>query len=261
MAGFDYAMNGLHELLGDEGRTRIADTGLAAAERPVADRALALLDEACARVAGEARCAGPEFLSGIHNPFGLAGRMVDSWGLLDICQSAAIVDAVEALIGPDIVLWESELIVQPPGPPPSAPHHDPGAWPIDPPGGVTVRIAITGSGPAAGGLHYVPRDAQGSCDLRLLPGDVVFHESRLRVASHENRGSAASVEYLIRYMAAGARYVRDADFPANRRAAQKAPLINFARRPIWLVRGEDLAGNDFVTGFATTVGQWAEARW
>ena len=52
-----------------------------------------------------------------------------------------------------------------------------------------------------------------------------------------------------------------ADFPANRRAAQKAPLINFARRPIWLVRGEDLAGNDFVTGFATTVGQWAEARW
>ncbi len=254
-------MSGYRGLLGEAGVARFADAGLAVAEHAVAAYALALLGEAWARAAGDARGAGPEFLSGIHNPFGLAGRTVDSWGLLDICQSPAIVDAVETLIGPDIVLWESELIGQPPGPPRSAPHRDPGVWPIDPPGGVTVRIAITGSGPAAGGLRYEPRGGRGSTDLRLRPGDVVFHESRLGVANHHNRGATAGGEYLIRYMAAGARYVRDADFPANRRAAQMAPLINFARRPIWLVRGEDLAGNDFVTGFATTVDQWAEARW
>ncbi|MDP6120087.1 MAG: phytanoyl-CoA dioxygenase family protein [Rhodospirillales bacterium] len=247
--------------MGEAGLARFADAALAVAEHPVAAPALALIGETCGRAAGDARGAPFGLLSGIHNPFGLAGRMVDSWGLLDICQSPAIVDAVEALIGPDIVLWESELIGQPPGPPPSAPHHDPGVWPIDPPGGVTVRIAITGSGPATGGLRYVPRGGSGSCDLRLRPGDVVFHESRLRVANHENRGATAGAEYLIRYMAAGARYVRDADFSANRRAAHKAPLVNFARRPIWLVRGEDLAGNDFVTGFAAPVGQWAEARW
>ena len=225
-----------------------ADTGLITAEHPVAAAALALLDETCERVAGNGRCAGPEFLSGIHNPFGLAGRMVDCWGLLDICQSSAIVDAVEALIGPDIVLWESELIRQQPGPPAPAAHHDPGLWPIDPPGGVTVRIAITGSDPTAGGLQS-------------RPGDLVFHESGCGIARHETRGVAVRAEYLIRYMPASARYVRDPDFPANRRAAQEAPLINFARRPIWLVRGEDLAGNDFVTGFAPTVGQWAEAHW
>ena len=247
-------------MLGDGDRARFTNAGLATAEHPVAAPTLALLGEILVGARG-AKYAGAEFLSGIHNPFGLAGRVVDSWGLLDICQSPAILDAVEALIGPDIVLWESELIAQPPGPPPLAPHHDPGVWPIDPPGGVTTRIAITGSGPMAGGLHYVPRRGRGSCDLRLRPGDVVFHESALSVASHENRRPEAGAEYLIRYMPAGARYVRDADFPANRRAAQEAPLINFARRPIWLVRGEDLAGNDFVTGFAATVGQWAEAGW
>ena len=240
---------------------RFAAAALAVAEQAVAAPVLARLGEAGGGAAGEARGVPPGFLSGIHNPFGLAGRAVDSWGLLDICQSPAIVDAVEALIGPDIVLWESELIDLPPGPPRLAPHHDPAVWPVDPPGGVTVRIAITGSGPATGGLRYVPRRGRGFTHLRLRPGDVVFHDSRLAVANDENRGATAGAEYLIRYMAADARYVRDADFPANRRAAQKAPLVNFARRPIWLVRGEDLAGNDFVTGFATTVGQWAEARW
>lgn len=235
-------------MLDDGDRGRFADSGLTTAGHPVAAPTLAFLVETCGRAAGEARYARPEFLSGIHNPFGLAGRLVDSWGLLDICQSPAIVDAVEALIGPDIVLWESELIVQPPGPFPAAPHHDPEVWPIDPPGGVTACIAITGPEPTAGGLH-------------ARPGDVVFHESGIRVARHNNRGETARAEYLIRYMPASARYVRDADFPANRRAAQRAPLINFQRRPIWLVRGTDLAGNDFVTGFAATVGQWAEARW
>ena len=247
--------------MSDAHRDDFAGVGLATAEHPVAALTLAILDKTCAGAAEDARYARPEFLSGIHNPFGLAGRKVDSWGLLDICQSPDILDTIEALIGPDIVLWESELIVQPPGPPPAAPHHDPDLWPIDPPGGVTARIAITGSSPMAGGLYYVPRGARVACDLHLRPGDVVFHESGLPVAKHENRGTEAGAEYLIRYMPAGARYVRDADFPANRRAAEKAPLINFQRRPIWLVRGADLAGNDFVSGFAATVGQWAEARW
>jgi hypothetical protein len=36
-------------------------------------------------------------------------------------------------------------------------------------------------------------------------------------------------------------------------------LINFCTRPLWLVRGEDRAGNDFVTGFAPAAPRWAGA--
>ena len=190
-----------------------------------------------------------------------AGRThVDAWGLLDICQSPDILDAIEALIGPNIVLWESELILQVPGLPAKAAHHDPDLWPIDPP-------ACHG----AHRHHRVGSDGRrtsrcaarrpGGRAISVRPAGRDFLRKRAPFASHEFRGTETGAEYLIRYMPAGARYVRDADFPANRRATQKAPLINFARRPIWLVRGEDLAGNDFVTGFAATVGQWAGARW
>ena len=41
---------------------------------------------------------------------------------------------------------------------------------------------------------------------------------------------------------------------------EEQPLINYATRPLWLVRGEDRAGNDFVTGFAPPVPRWAGSQ-
>jgi hypothetical protein len=49
-------------------------------------------------------------------------------------------------------------------------------------------------------------------------------------------------------MPATSRYVRDPSFPANAYAAEKSQLMNYTRRPLWLLRGVDRAGNDFQIG-------------
>lgn len=224
-----------------------------ASTHPLPPAVLALLEDTRARIAAHPRYGRAEVLSGIHNPFGLAGALVDAWGLLEICQSAAVLDGVAAAIGPDIVLWDSELIVEPPGRRP-APHRDPAVWPIEPLSGVAARIALSGR------LAYLDDDGRRH-DVDAAPGTLIVHDGRLHLAAPGGDGARQHAEYVIRYMPASSRFVREADFPANRRAARACPLINFARRPIWLVRGADRAGNDFVTGFTTTVGQWSRAAW
>ena len=44
-----------------------------------------------------------------HNPWSRAARIVDSWGLLDLCQDTAILDMVTAIAGPDIILYDSQF--------------------------------------------------------------------------------------------------------------------------------------------------------
>ena len=63
--------------------------------------------------------------------------------------------------------------------------------------------------------------------------------------------------YVIRYMPSGSRFIRDGCSPPNWIAMEEQPLVNYATRPLWLVRGEDRAGNDFVTGFSPPVPRWA----
>jgi hypothetical protein len=63
--------------------------------------------------------------------------------------------------------------------------------------------------------------------------------------------------YVLRYMPATSAFQRDAKASANWTAMQEQPLLNFTQRPLWLVRGEDRAGNDFVSGFSPQVPRWA----
>jgi hypothetical protein len=71
---------------------------------------------------------------------------------------------------------------------------------------------------------------------------------------------AAEPLYVIRYMAATSRFDRNPRSPENLTAMEEQPLVNYATRPLWLVRGEDRAGNDFVTGFAPPVPRWAGSQ-
>jgi len=182
---------------------------IAALDAPLTADAAAVLHAAWRQVVAAPAGFGPEALAAPHNPFGRAAQVVDSWALLDFCQSPGLLDEAEAAIGPDIVLWDSEFVHGP-----AAAHHDPDLWPLDPPPAMTLRAPV-----------------------------------------------ADGIDYVIRYMPATARYNRDPTYGPNRRAAERAPLVNFTRRPVWLVRGADRAGNDFVTGFASTVGQWSDAPW
>jgi hypothetical protein len=180
----------------------------------------------------------PERLAGIHNPWGHAAVLATAWPFLDLCEDAAIVEAVARLIGPDVVLWDSEL------------HLEAGSylrfvedgregpyWPATPLAGAIVLIAPTR-----------PADPALCFELAAIPGADLDH---LR---------AAEPLYVIRYMPATSRYVRDPQALRNRAAMEAQPLINYTTRPLWLVAGEDRAGNDFVTGFSPVVPRWAGSR-
>lgn len=177
-----------------------------------------------------------ERLSGIHNPWGHATGLGDAWSFLDLCEHPAILQQVEQRIGPDIVLWDSQLYLQ------GAAYlqfvrdgREGRYWPVEPLAGALVFVAL-----ADATQPVVCVDLSSTTmDRCLAPLDP--HASL----------------YVIRYMPATSRFVRDARFPANWIAMEEQPLVNYATRPLWLVRGNDSAGNDFVTGFSPPVPRWA----
>lgn len=222
----------------------------------------------------------PEQLSGAHNPWGQSAGLVGGWAWLELCRFGEILDMVEQLIGPDIILWGSQLFCKPAGDGMAVPWHQDGQyWPIDPLATVTVRIAIEDSLPENGCMRYLPGshrrrelvahefvadanvairqrvaaiDESQARDDVLQAGQISLHDVYLVHGSRENRSPRRRSDYAIRYMPATSRYVRDPAFPANAYAAEKSKLMNYTERPLWLLRGRDIAGNDFVTGHGAT---------
>lgn len=179
-----------------------------------------------------------ERLSGIHNPWGHATGLADAWSFLDLCEHPAILEWVERLIGPDIVLWDSELYPQGDRYRQFVADGREGRyWPVQPLAGALVLVAL---GDAAPPVVCVPLSSISSELLSPLEPQAPL--------------------YVIRYMPAASRFVRDPRLPANRIAMEERPLVNYASRPLWLVRGNDRAGNDFVTGFSPAVPRWANAE-
>jgi len=223
----------------------------------------------------------PEMLSGAHNPWGQSAKVVGSWTWLEFCRFPEIIDMVGQLIGPDIMLWGSQLFCKPAGTGMAVPWHQDGQyWPIDPLATVTVRIAIEDSLPENGCMRYIPgshksrklehhevldandvavKQEIATIDERLAEDDMLYagqisiHDVYLIHGSAANRSGKRRADYAIRYMPATSRYVRDPSFPANRYAVEKSPLMNYTQRPLWLVRGADRAGNDFKIGHGRAV--------
>jgi hypothetical protein len=167
-------------------------------------------------------------LSGIHNPFGYHAGLSRAWAFLDLAQNSVLLDLVEGVLGPDVVLWDSEMYLAA-----DAFGADEAAkWPVDPLAGTLLILALDS---AAAVLVDIRRLSACHSALPLPPGPL----------------------YVLRYMPATSHFNRDPLFEANRYAAEERPLVNYTKRPLWLVRGEDRGGNDFATGFSVRVGQWA----
>jgi len=177
----------------------------------------------------------PERLSGIHNPWGLAATLVNAWAFLDLCEHPAIVDQVAALIGPDVILWDSELHIR------AESYHE--------------FIAADREG-----RYWPVTPLEGAVALVTFSEEPDFQFANIKSFSTKDFtpvGPKDAPLYVIRYAPATSRFVRDPKAPANRIAMEEQPLINYTTRPLWLVRGDDRAGNDFVTGFASQAPRWA----
>ena len=206
----------------------------APAARSLGER-VATLHAAARELAQRPRRPRQERLSGLHNPWGHGEAAVDPWLLLDLCEDAEVLDGVEALIGRDIVLWDTDLYLE------AADYQ---------------RFVAQGRE----GRYWPAMPLQGAVVL-VQAGRPAHPLIFLDLARIAREGLPAldprSPLYVLRYMPATSHFARDGRALANWVAMEEQPLINYTARPLWLMRGEDRAGNDFVTGFSPSVPRWA----
>jgi len=194
--------------------------------------------------------------------------------LLDLACHPDILDAVEQVMGPDLILWGSQVFSKPAGDGMAIPWHQDGQyWPVRPLRTVTVWIAIDPATVENGCMRVIPgthkdgllehasSDDQGLAlnqgltgvdesaarDVELEPGQFSLHDVMLIHGSNANTSGKRRCGWAIRYMPATSLF--DRSIPPTRIARNQ--VIDFSQRPIWLVRGQDRAGNDFSVGKET----------
>ncbi|MDE0447642.1 MAG: phytanoyl-CoA dioxygenase family protein [Spirochaetaceae bacterium] len=207
-----------------------------------------------------------------HGAEGVRGNRV----FLDIAHHDAVLDAVEQLIGPDIILWGCQVFAKPGGDGMEVPWHQDGQyWPIRPLATCTVWIAIDASTTENGCLRVIPGshrrhelrshhrsdradvvldqeldadefDESTARDVELLPGEMSLHDVYLVHGSRANTSPRRRAGLALRYMPATSHFDRTMFRPGE---STSTYMVDFSRRPIWLVRGADRTGkNDFRIG-------------
>jgi ectoine hydroxylase-related dioxygenase (phytanoyl-CoA dioxygenase family) len=195
---------------------------------------------------------------------------------LALARNEQILDAVEQLIGPDIILWGCHVFCKPAGDGHETPWHQDGHyWPIRPLATCTVWVALDASVVENGCLRVIPRshlakvshphlhedrqdlalqqrlgdehfDEHTAVDLELQPGQMSMHDVYMIHGANANRSPKRRAGVALRYMPGSSVFERDLDPVGGRSGVPTA----FAKRPLWLLRGQDRTGrNDFDIGF------------
>ena len=193
-----------------------------------------------------------------------------------LARHPQILDAVEQLIGPDIILWGCHVFCKPAGDGHETPWHQDGHyWPIRPLATCTVWVALDASTVENGCLRVIPRshlarvshphlhedrqdlalqqrladdsfDAATAVDIELQPGQMSMHDVYMIHGANANRSPKRRAGVALRYMPGSSVFERNIDPVAGRSGVPVA----FATRPLWLLRGTDRSGrNDFKIGF------------
>lgn len=194
--------------------------------------------------------------------------------LFDFLFDDAVLDLVEPIIGPDIVLFSSHFICKPPAVGKRVPWHEDSAYwkgRLDPMTVVTVWLAIDPSTTANGCMRVIPGthdngfsdyesvadpdkqvfdteirkesvDESKAVDIVLAPNECSLHDGRIIHGSSANTGAMRRCGYTMRYMPATVRHNGGDD------AFQ-----------IYLARGKDRAGNTYGDP-ATANRAWIDAH-
>jgi ectoine hydroxylase-related dioxygenase (phytanoyl-CoA dioxygenase family) len=88
-------------------------------------------------------------------------------------------------------------------------------------------------------------DAASARDDALRAGEFSLHDVYLIHGSNANTSGKRRAGYVVRYMPATSLYDRASPKGVQ---SQSGVAFSLAARPIWLLRGQDRAGNDFATG-------------
>jgi hypothetical protein len=213
-----------------------------------------------------------------HVPGGGVQELKTSGDWMDIATHPSIVDMVEQLAGPDIILWGTTVFykraMQGPA---TAWHRDGQAWPIAPLATTSVWIAATDSTTENGRLRVIPGshkakrigehvfvdrddlivrrtlaadefDETLARDIELAAGQMVMFDVFTVHGAAHNRGSRPRAGYALRFMPATSHFDHDAA------RYRDEPGYAHDTRALLLVRGVDRCGrNDFRRGHPALV--------
>lgn len=179
--------------------------------------------------------------------------------LLDVLLDDAVLDLIEPITGPDIVLWSSGFICKMPFIGPPTPwHSDTAYWDgrLDNHEGiVTVWLALDHSSSENGCMRVIPGshrqparnyevvepggffptaatgvDESFAVDLELAPNHCSLHDGRILHGAAANTSPRRRAGYTMRYLPASTYIV---------------PERNRGHR-VWLARGKPVAANEYV---------------
>ena len=194
---------------------------------------------------------------------------------LALARDPQIVELVSDVIGDDVILWGCHVFCKPAAEGYETPWHQDGHyWPIRPLATCTAWVALEPSTKANGCLRVIPgshrgqvlhphlhedrqdltlqqRMADGSfdegeaVDIELEPGQMSLHDVYMIHGAAANTSSQRRTGVALRYMPSTSHFDRSLR-PLD---GKTGVPVNFAQRPLWLVKGVDRCGrNDFETG-------------
>jgi hypothetical protein len=194
---------------------------------------------------------------------------------LELALDKEIVELVSGVLGEDVILWGCHVFCKPAGEGYETPWHQDGHyWPIRPLATCTVWVALEPSKVENGCLRVIPRshaerrlhehlhedrtdltlnqrlahvDEDAAIDIELEPGQMSLHDVHMIHGARANTSGRRRTGAALRYMPSTSVFERDLR-PVD---GKSGVPVNFARRPLWLVRGVDRSGrNDFGIGHA-----------
>ena len=196
----------------------------------------------------------------------------EAW--LEFATHPELMAIARQLIGPDIILWGTTLFGKPPHNGKETPwHQDGGYYPIRPLETLTMWIPLDDVTAENGPMTFIPGshkdralyshswkdgndktinlvtdsehfdEADGE-PLIIRAGQVSFHDVYMIHGSNANRTDKRRAAFIVRLMPATSLY----DHALGAEIGKNHPKQGYGTRPLFLVSGQDRAGNNFEIG-------------
>ncbi len=181
--------------------------------------------------------------------------------LLEWLLADEVLDVVERMLGPDLILWSSHFICKPDGDGQAVPWHEDSAYwggRLEPHEVMTIWLAIDDSTVENGCMRVIARshdngfsdyepvdattnvfatqvveeqlDLSRAVDLEIKSGECHVHHAKIIHGSNANHSDQRRCGYTMRYMPASVKFTPDGRHTHG----------------IYLARGRDLAGNTYL---------------
>lgn len=209
-----------------------------------------------------------------HQTNGGSMGLVGSEKWLEFATHPGLMTIARQLIGDDIILWGTTVFGKPARSGKETPWHQDGEYyPIRPLDVLTIWIPLDDVTPENGPMRLIPGSHRARklyshswvegdnktinlvCDsehfdektaepLLLRAGQVSFHDVYMIHGSHANHTDHRRAAFIVRLMPATSFY----DHKLGEEIGKQHPAQGYGVRPLYLVSGEDRAGNNFEIG-------------